>query len=93
MRKKGTPGVLVRSTMSLYKAANTRVRSDSECSEELEVKVGKRLSIGLRLQVNGDKRGSRRHEEESMMVSLSMEGALCRSNWIVGVNHIPTRLR
>ena len=32
--------VLVRSVMSLYEGAKTRVRVDSELSEELEVKVG-----------------------------------------------------
>ena len=40
MRKKGIPEVLVRSVMSLYKAAKTRVRVDYELSEEFEVKVG-----------------------------------------------------
>ena len=34
------PDVLVRSVMSLYKGAKTRVRVDSELSDELEVKVG-----------------------------------------------------
>ena len=40
MRKKGIPQVLVRSVMSLYDGAKTRVRVDSELSEEFEVKVG-----------------------------------------------------
>ena len=40
MRKKGIPEVLVRSVMSLYEGAKTRVRVDSELSEEFEVKVG-----------------------------------------------------
>ena len=40
MRKKGIPEALVRSVMSLYKGANTRVRVDSELSEEFAVKVG-----------------------------------------------------
>ena len=40
MRKKGTPKVLDRSVMSLYEEAATRVRVDSDLSEELEVKVG-----------------------------------------------------
>ena len=40
MRKKGIPDVLVRSVMSLYEGAKTRVRVDSELSEEFEVKVG-----------------------------------------------------
>ena len=39
MRKKGLPEVLVRSVMSLYEGAKTRVRVDSELSEEFEVKV------------------------------------------------------
>ena len=34
------PEVLVRSVMSLYEGAKTRVRVDSEMSEEIEVKVG-----------------------------------------------------
>ena len=33
------PEVLVRSVMSLYEGAKTRVRVDSELSEEFEVKV------------------------------------------------------
>ena len=40
MRKKGMPDVLVRSVMSLYEGAKTRVRVDSELSEEFEVNVG-----------------------------------------------------
>ena len=40
MRKKGIPEVMVRSVMSLYEVAKTRVRVDSELSEEFEVKVG-----------------------------------------------------
>ena len=39
MRKKGIPEVLVRSVMSLYEAAKTRVIVDYELSEEFEVKV------------------------------------------------------
>ena len=40
MRKKEIPEVLVRSVMSLYEGAKTRVRVDSELLEEYEVKVG-----------------------------------------------------
>ena len=40
MRKKGIPEVLVRSVMSQYEGEKTRVRVDSELSEESEVKVG-----------------------------------------------------
>ena len=40
MRKKRIPDVLVRSVMSLYEGAKTRLRVDSELSEEFEVKVG-----------------------------------------------------
>ena len=40
MRKKGIREGLVRSVMSLYEGAKTRVRVDSELSEEFEVKVG-----------------------------------------------------
>ena len=40
MRKKGIPEVLVRSVMGLYEGAKTRVRVDSELSEEFEVIVG-----------------------------------------------------
>ena len=45
MRKKGIPEVLVRSVMSLYEAASTRIRVDSELSEEFEVEV--RCTKGL----------------------------------------------
>ena len=40
MWKKEIPEVLVRSVMSLYEGARTRVRVDFELSEEFEVKVG-----------------------------------------------------
>ena len=40
MRKKGIPEVLVRLVMSLYEGTKTKVRVDSELSEEFEVKVG-----------------------------------------------------
>ena len=40
LRKKGIPEGLVRSVMSLYEGAKTRLRVDSELSEEIEVKVG-----------------------------------------------------
>ena len=40
MRKNGIPEVLVGSVMSLYEGAKTRVRVDSELSEEFEDKVG-----------------------------------------------------
>ena len=40
MKKKGIPYVLVRSVISLYEGAWTRVRVYSELSEESEVKVG-----------------------------------------------------
>ena len=40
MKKKGIPEVLVRSVMSLYEGAKTRVRVNSELSEAFEVKVG-----------------------------------------------------
>ena len=40
MRKKGIPDVLVRSVMSLCEGAKTRVRVNSELSEEFVVKVG-----------------------------------------------------
>ena len=39
LRKKNIPEVLVRSVMRLYEGANTRVRVDSDLSEEYEVKV------------------------------------------------------
>ena len=37
MRKKGIPEILVRSVMSLYEGAKTRVMEDSELSKELKV--------------------------------------------------------
>ena len=40
IEKKGIPEVLVRSVMSLYEGARTRVRVDYGLSEEFEVKVG-----------------------------------------------------
>ena len=40
MRKKGIPQVLLRSVMSLYQGAKTRVRVDSVLSEEFVVKMG-----------------------------------------------------
>ena len=40
LRKKGIPDVFVRSVMSLYEGAKTRVRVDCELSDEFEVKVG-----------------------------------------------------
>ena len=40
LRKKGIPEVLVRSVISLYEGEKTRVRVDSELSEEFEFKVG-----------------------------------------------------
>ena len=40
MGKEGIPDVLVRSVMSLYEGAKTRVRLDSELSEELAGNVG-----------------------------------------------------
>ena len=39
MRKKGIPDVLVRSVMNLYDEAKTKVRVDSELTEEFQVKV------------------------------------------------------
>ena len=39
MRKNGIPDVLVRSVMSLYEGAMTRVRVDSELSEEFVVEM------------------------------------------------------
>ena len=41
MMKKGISDVLVRSVLSLYEGAKTRVRMDTELSEEFEVKEGK----------------------------------------------------
>ena len=38
--KKGIPKALVRSVMSLYKGANTRVKVDSESTEKFEAKLG-----------------------------------------------------
>ena len=40
MSLKEIPEVLVRSVTSLYKGAKTRVRVDSQLSEEFDVKVG-----------------------------------------------------
>ena len=40
MRKKGIPEALVRSVMSLYDGANTRVIGHFELSEEFDVNVG-----------------------------------------------------
>ena len=40
MRKKDVPDVLVGSVWSLYEGAKTRVRVDSEFSDEFDVKVG-----------------------------------------------------
>ena len=40
LRKKEIPEVLIRPLMSLYEGAKTRVRVDSDLSEEFEVKVG-----------------------------------------------------
>ena len=40
MRKRGIPEVMVRTVMSLYEGAKTRVRVGLELSEEFEVKVG-----------------------------------------------------
>ena len=45
LRKKGIPEVLVRSVMSLYEGAKSRVRVDSELSEDFEVKVGMHQGI------------------------------------------------
>ena len=39
MRKKGIPDVLVRSVMSLYEGAKTRVKVDTELSEDFQVKM------------------------------------------------------
>ena len=49
MKKKGIPDVLVRSVMSLYEGAKTRVRVDLELSEEFEVKVGMHQESALSL--------------------------------------------
>ena len=40
MRMNGMPEILVRSVICLYEGATTRVRVDSEVSEEFRVKVG-----------------------------------------------------
>ena len=40
LRKKEIPEVMVRSVMSLYEGANTRVRADSELYEDLRLKCG-----------------------------------------------------
>ena len=40
MRKKGIPEVLVRTVISLYEGAKTRVSVDSELSEEFEANMG-----------------------------------------------------
>ena len=40
IRKNEIPDVLVRSVMRVYEWAKTRVRVDSDLSEEFEVKVG-----------------------------------------------------
>ena len=40
MRKKGILEVFIRSVMSLFEGAKTRVRVDCELSEEFAVKVG-----------------------------------------------------
>ena len=40
MSKKGIPQALVRSVMSVYEGAQTRVRVDYVLGEEFEVKVG-----------------------------------------------------
>ena len=40
MRKNGRAEVLVRSSMSLYEGAKTRVRVNSELSMDFEVRVG-----------------------------------------------------
>ena len=40
MRKKGMPDVLVRSVMSLYEGAKTRVWMDSQLLADFEVKLG-----------------------------------------------------
>ena len=40
LKKKGIPDVLFGSVLSLYEGAKTRVRVDSELSEEFEVELG-----------------------------------------------------
>ena len=40
MRKKGIPEDLVRSVISLYDGTKTRVRVDSEMTDEFEDKIG-----------------------------------------------------
>ena len=49
LMKKGIPDVLVRSVMNLYEGAKTRVRVDSELSEEFEVKLGCTKGLFCRL--------------------------------------------
>ena len=49
MRKNGIPEVLVRSMMSLYEGAKTRVRVDSDLSEQFEVKVGMHQDLSCHL--------------------------------------------
>ena len=49
LRKKEIQEALVRSVTSLYEGAKTRVRVDSELSEEIEVKVGMRQEPVLSL--------------------------------------------
>ena len=40
IRKKGIPGMLVPSVISLYEGAKTRVKVDYELSEKFVIKVG-----------------------------------------------------
>ena len=47
MRKKGKQEVFFLSVMRLYEGAKTRVRVDSELSEEFEVKVGMMLQASM----------------------------------------------
>ena len=47
MRKRGIPGVMMRTVMSLYEGAKTRVRVGLELSVEFEVKVGVHLGSVL----------------------------------------------